>query len=238
MRSSAHKVLITGGAKGIGLALARKFHGAGNDVTIVGRDRGALQSVSKELADVTTIQADITTPQGIDTVADGAAETSILVNNAGVQYTGEFRASTSEAIDLEVQTNLLAPLHLVRRFLPALLGHSEAAIVNVTSILAIVPKQSAPVYCATKAALRSFSRSLRWQLEGSSVRVFEVVPPVVDTDMTAGRGSGKMRPEAVADEVWRSYLANKPEILIGKARPAASIARLLPSLAERIIRQS
>ena len=238
MRSSAHKVLITGGAKGIGLALARKFHGAGNDVTIVGRDRGALQSVSKELADVTTIQADITTPQGIDTVADGAAETSILVNNAGVQYTGEFRASTSEAIDLEVQTNLLAPLHLVRRFLHALLGHSEAAIVNVTSILAIVPKQSAPVYCATKAALRSFSRSLRWQLEGSSVRVFEVVPPVVDTDMTAGRGSGKMRPEAVADEVWRSYLANKPEILIGKARPAASIARLLPSLAERIIRQS
>ena len=237
MQSSGHKVLITGGAKGIGLALARKFHSAGNDVTIVGRDRGALDSVAAELPGVETIRADITTPEGVEAVADGAADTSVLVNNAGVQYIGRFSELSVEEIDREVHTNLLAPLHLIRRFLPRLSRRPEAAIVNVTSILAIVPKESSPVYCATKAALRSFSHSLRWQLEDSAIRVFEVVPPAVDTNMTAGRAGRKISPGVVADEVWKGYLADKAEILVGQARAAALFAWLFPALAERIVRR-
>lgn len=238
MRSSAHKVLITGGAKGIGRAFAAKFHSAGNDVTIVGRDHDALKAAQAELPGVETIRADITTREGIDAVAAGAPDTSVLVNNAGVQFTRKFSDLSPEEIECEVSTNLLAPLHLAHRLLPKLLEHDEAAIVNVTSILAIVPKQSAPVYCATKAALRSFSRSLRWQLEGTAVRVVEILPPVVDTAMTAGRGSGKISPNAVADEMWKGYLANEAEIFVGKARMAAFIARLAPRLAERLIRRS
>jgi len=171
-------------------------------------------------------------------VAEGAAETSVLVNSAGVQFTRELSGLSTEEIDREVCTNLLAPIHLVHRFLPALLERSEATIINLTSILAIFPKQSAPVYCATKAALRSFSRSLRWQLEGTSVRVFEVIPPVVHTGMTSGRAGGKISPDVVANSVWSGYLADKTEILVGKARMAAFIARLAPMLAERIIRRS
>lgn len=238
MHASAHKVLITGGAKGIGLALARRFHATGNEVSIVGRDRDALDRASTELPGASAIRADITTPEGRNTVASGADGISVLVNNAGVQFNREFSELSPEEIDLEVRTNLLAPMHLVHRFLPGLLEQPEAAIVNVTSILAIVPKESAPVYCATKAALRSFSRSLRWQLEKTSVRVIEVVPPVVDTAMTTGRGGDKMSPDAVANEVWNGYLADKTEILVGKARAAAFVARLLPSLAERVIRRS
>ena len=114
----------------------------------------------------------------------------------------------------------------------------EASIINVTSILAIVPKESAPVYSATKAALRSFSRTLRWQLEGTSVRVLEVIPPVVDTAMTAGRGSDKVSPETVAEHAWQAYLEDKSEVFVGKARAASVLARIAPSLAESIIRRS
>ena len=238
MQPSNHKILITGGSKGIGLALARKFHAAGNDIVIVGRDQGALDAVSQELSGVKTIQADITTREGIDAVVQGSAGTTVLVNNAGIQLIREFSGLSLDEIELEVRTNFLAPLQLTRRMLPALLEHHESAIINITSVLGIVPKESASVYCATKAALRSFTRSLRWQLEGTPVRVFEAVPPVVDTGMTAGRGTGKMLPEDVADDVWKAYLSDDAEVYVGKAKAAAFLARFVPVLAERIIRRS
>ena len=238
MKPSGHEVLITGGAKGIGLALAKKFHAAGNAVTIVGRDQAALDAAAATLPGLKTIRADITTPDGRDAIAANAAATSVLVNNAGVQLSGEFASFTEEQIDREVETNLLAPMHLVHIFLPALQQRDEAAVINITSVLALVPKESSPVYCATKAAFRSFTRALRWQLEGTGVRVFEVLPPVVDTAMTAGRGKGKIAPDVVADTVWPAYLADQPEILVGKARAAAMLLRLAPRLAEKIVRRT
>ena len=117
MQSSGHKVLITGGSKGIGHALAKKFHSAGNDVTIVGRSQDALNSAARKLPGIRTIRADITTPDGIDALVNGAADISVLVNNAGVQFTGAFSNLTREEVDREVSTNLLAPVHLVHRFL-------------------------------------------------------------------------------------------------------------------------
>lgn len=238
MKPSGHEVLITGGAKGIGLALAKKFHAAGNDVTIVGRDRTALDGAAAALQGLKTIRADITTEAGRDAIVASAAETTVLVNNAGLQFSGEFSSCSERQIDLEVETNQLAPMHLARRFLPSLLDRDEAAIINITSVLALVPKESSPVYCATKAALRSFTHALRWQLEATPVRVFEVLPPVVDTAMTAGRGKGKISPDVVADTVWPAYLADRQEILVGKARAAAMLVRLAPGLAEKIVRRS
>jgi len=238
VRPSTHNVLITGGGKGIGLALARKFHAAGNAVTIVGRDQTALDSAAASLPGVRMIRADITTADGREAVVAGAADTSVLVNNAGIQVIGEFLENSEETIAREVATNLLAPLYLTHQLLPRLLVQPEAAVLNVTSILAVVPKRSAPVYCATKAALSSFTRSLRWQLEGTAVRVIEVVPPVVDTAMTVGRGGDKIAPDELADQVWRGYLADRQRILVGKARAASLLARLVPSLAERLVSRS
>jgi len=135
----------------------------------VGRDRDALESVSTELSGIKTIRADITTEEGRSKVAEGAAETSVLVNSAGMQFTRELSGLSTEEIDREVCTNLLAPIHLVHRFLPALLERSEAAIINLTSILAIVPKQSARVYCATIEQ--------RVRIVGRSTLAKDEVPP-------------------------------------------------------------
>ncbi|MCP5144765.1 MAG: SDR family NAD(P)-dependent oxidoreductase [Gammaproteobacteria bacterium] len=237
MQASGQRILITGGAKGIGLALTRKFVAAGNTVIIVGRDRAALTTAAAGLPAVEIIEADVATEAGRNDVIQKAGDVSVLVNNAGVQFNGDFARISPASIDSEVGVNLLAPLHLTHALLPRLLEKDEAAVMNVTSILGIVPKQSAAVYCATKAALHSFTKTLRWQLEQSNVRVMEVVPPVVDTAMTAGRGQGKLAPQAVADAVWQGYLADTPTIRVGKAGVAAALARWAPSVAERIIRR-
>lgn len=238
MRTSSHKVLLTGGAKGIGFALAKKFHEHKNAITIVGRDQLALDGAAFALPGIQTVKADISTTEGRDLVLESAENTSVLINNAGIQLTGLFVDYSDEAIYQEVETNLIAPLALTKAFLPKLVEQDEAAIVNITSILAIVPKQSAPVYCATKAGLRSFTRVLRWQLEGTKVRVMEVLPPLVDTAMTADRVQDKISPEQLANEFWRGYVADRAEILVGKSRVASILARFLPSAIERKIRQS
>jgi short-subunit dehydrogenase involved in D-alanine esterification of teichoic acids len=139
-------------------------------------------------------------------------------------------------MEIELDINLVSPLYLTKLFLPQLLSQPTAAIVNVSSGLGIVPKQSAPVYCASKAALHSFTKSLRWQLEGSSVKVFEIIPPIVDTAMTRGRGRGKISPEALVEEFWTDFARNRYEIRIGKTKLLFVLQRLMPAIAERIMR--
>ncbi|GBE18310.1 putative oxidoreductase [archaeon BMS3Abin16] len=112
----------------------------------------------------------------------------------------------------------------------------EAAVINVSSALGIVPKESAPVYCATKAAIHSFSKSLRYQLEKTPVKVFEIIPSLVDTDMTRGRGKGKISPETLAKEVIKGLKKDNYEIRVGLVKILFLVNRVLPSLAERVIR--
>ena len=142
-----------------------------------------------------------------------------------------------EKIDDEINLNLLAQIRLTKLFLPILMKQSKAAVINVTSALAIVPKESAPVYCATKAAMHSFSKSLRFQLEKTQVKVFEILPPLVDTDMTRGRGKGKISPDHLAVEVINGLKKDDYEIRVGKVKFLFLIKRLLPSLSEKLIRQ-
>jgi short-subunit dehydrogenase involved in D-alanine esterification of teichoic acids len=111
-----------------------------------------------------------------------------------------------------------------------------AAIVNVSSGLGIVPKQSAPVYCGSKAGLHLFTKSLRWQLENSRIKVFEIIPPIVDTFMTQGRGRGKISPEVLVDEFWNGFQNDKYEMAIGRTKLLVFIHRFLPKLADRIMR--
>lgn len=236
MRSSGHTVLITGGGQGIGLALAKQFHSAGNNVVLVGRNRGALEAAASAMLGATFQVADLSNPDDRTRLVRDSSGISVLVNNAGVQVNGEFGEIPRDQLVEEIEVNLVAPMLLSHALLPVLKAKPEAAIVNVTSVLALTPKQSAIAYCASKAGLHSFSRSLRWQLEGTSVRVFDLMPPLVETAMTAGRGSAKISPDAVASSFWNSFLRNSYEVRVGKAKAAGVLSRLLPSLAERIMR--
>jgi uncharacterized oxidoreductase len=238
MRSSAHNVLITGGSRGIGLALAKQFHANGNQVILIGRDSTALAAAIETMPGARSLAIDLAQPRAAAQITESFPDVSVLVNNAGIQINGTFESIPAEDIAREISVNLTAPLTLTHAYLPILRQREEAAIVNVTSILGLVPKESAAVYSATKAALRSFSRALRWQLEDTRVRVFEIVPPVVDTAMTAGRGAAKIPPEAVASAFWKGFIGDEAEILVGKAGMAKVLARLIPSVAEKIIRRA
>jgi len=245
MRLDGHKVLITGGSAGIGLALAKAFRAAGCEVAICGRDPSRLNAAADEL-DASPIRADI--GDRADLVAlPGAVEQalgglSILVNNAGVQFNYDFSSTpppeVASLVEQEVRINLEAPAILVSLFLPMLARAPEAAIVNVSSGLALVPKASAPIYCATKAGLHSFSKALRYQFEnaGDTIKVFEVFPPLVDTEMTRGRGSGKISPEDVATATLEGMRRDRYEIRVAKVRLLYLLYRVAPGLAERVLR--
>jgi short-subunit dehydrogenase involved in D-alanine esterification of teichoic acids len=238
VKTAHHTVLITGGTSGIGLALAKRFLMGGNTAIVTGTNAQKAEAVKQDLPALTVELADMRDRQALERLVYRYSDVNILINNAGIQYNYEFAdlAVAPEQITTELDINFLSPLYLTKLFLPQLLRHPTAAIINVSSGLGIVPKQSAPVYCASKAALHSFTKALRWQLEGTSVRVFEIIPPIVDTAMTQGRGRGKITPEALVQEFWRDFSNDRYEMRIGKTKLLVLLHRLMPSLAERIMR--
>lgn len=242
MKFSNNTILITGGGSGIGLALAKAFAARGNAVIVCGRNANTLEAVHAGNPSVDTFRCDIASDQDqqrlIDYLSQKYRNLNVLINNAGIQHNYNFADTKSHTslIEEEVNINFLAHLKLTDRLLPILMRRPSAAIVNVTSALALVPKQSAPVYCATKAAMHGFTKALRYQLEDTSVKVFEIIPALVDTEMTRGRGKGKIAPEALAAEALRGIESDKYEIRIEKTKILFALNRFLPSLAERIIR--
>lgn len=242
MKLSDNTVLITGGGSGIGLALAKAFALRSNTVVVCGRNAEKLEAVHKENPAIVAFPCDIASDQDqqrlVEHITQKYPKLNILINNAGIQHNYNFSDTKNhtDIIEEEVNINLLAHLKLTDRFLPILMGRPCAAIVNVTSALALVPKQSAPIYCATKAAMHNFTKELRYQLEDAPVKVFEIIPALVNTEMTKGRGKGKITPEALAAEALRGIESNKYEIRIGKNKLLFALNRFLPSVAERIIR--
>lgn len=240
MQLTNNTILITGGSSGIGYALALAFAGAGNRVIITGRNRNNLERVHSQHPDIEIAQADLRDPNTYQNLAARYPEVNVLINNAGVQFNYELTDATisAEQITTEINTNFTGHVLLTQAFLPVLLRHPQSAIINVTSTLGIVPKQNAAIYCATKAAMHSFSQTLRWQLEKTPVKVFEVLPPLVDTPMTAGRNSTKATPEDVAQEVVNGFASDRFEMWIGKTRGLRVIHRISPATAQRIMRLS
>jgi short-subunit dehydrogenase involved in D-alanine esterification of teichoic acids len=236
MKTSGHKILITGGGSGIGRALAEKFYQAGNQVIIVGRDGAKLEETAVIMPGTTWRVADVTNAAHRAQLVAEFPNISVLVNNAGIQRNGDFVSMSIADIESEIDIDFRAPALLCHAFLPHLLKQQEAAIVNISSALALVPKPIAPIYCAAKAALHSFSQSLRQQLESTGVNVFDVLPALVDTPMTAQRFSSKLSPAKLADEFWRGYQSNRFEMYIGKTRMLKAINRIAPAVAERIVR--
>lgn len=246
MRLTDHSVLITGGSAGIGLALAREPLGRGNRDMVCGRDPERLAAARAALPGLHFFPADISRDEDLrGLVAVAEAEMgglSVLVNNAGVQRPHNFLADDPETVLLDahrkIATNLIGLITLTAFALPLLRRWPEAAVLNISSGLALVPKRSAPVYCATKAAVHAFSTALRYQTErdAPNVSVLEAILPIVDTEMTRGRGNRKTSPERVATEIARGMAAGRGEIHVGLVKVLVPLNRAAPSLAARIMR--
>lgn len=240
MRMTGQTALITGGASGIGFAVAKKLSQQGNLVIVAGRDPGKLKAAELAIPGLLAYSCDISREEErlslAAAVADRHPELTVLINNAGIQYQSQFDNDppSLEAIHQELETNFVAAVRLSSLLIPNMLKQREAAIVNLSSGLAIAPKAGAPIYCATKAALSAFSRSLRYQLEPTPIRVFDVLAPLVDTAMTEGRGRGKISPERFAEELLSGMAKDRYVMRVGKTKLLYALSRLIPELAYRI----
>ncbi|MEQ8310979.1 MAG: SDR family NAD(P)-dependent oxidoreductase [Sphingopyxis sp.] len=228
--------LVTGGSDGIGREIALQLQGIGAEVIVSGRSADKLNAMAA--LGFGTIAGDLSTPAGIDAVVGGVAgkPLALLVNNAGVgsAYELDDPAALDSAAHC-IRTNLDAPIALCTRLLPVLRAQREAAIVNVTSGLAIAPRAGGPIYCATKAALRSYTQAIRHQLKDSNVRVIEALPPVVETSMTAGRAGKKMRAHDCAAEIVHGIRTGKKEVNVGMVKMLQLVHSISPALARRIM---
>lgn len=197
MQTTGNTIVITGGTSGIGLAFAQKFMELGNKVIICGRRKERLDRISAEHQGIETFVCDVANAgdreRFVADVLRQFPETNVLINNAGVQLLADMTKPVDlSRVNLEVETNFIAPLHLASLFVPHFSGkQSGAAIVNISSGLAFVPLAFMPVYCATKAAIHSLTLSLRYQLRHTAIRVFEIAPPAVDTELGSDRRADK-----------------------------------------------
>jgi uncharacterized oxidoreductase len=231
MKTSGNTILITGGGSGIGLALAERLVRAGNEVIICGRRPEALAQAKEKVPALQTRACDVASEEDRVSLLEWAKtefpQLNVLVNNAGIQRRLQLPASEPWAqTRQEIAINFEAPIHLAQLFLPHLLAQPQAAIINVTSGLAFSPLANVPVYCATKAALRSFTLSLRHQLLPTSVEVIEVVPPAVDTDL-GGPGLHTFGEplDEFADSVMERLSQGEIEIAYGSALRASRASR-------------
>jgi short-subunit dehydrogenase involved in D-alanine esterification of teichoic acids len=240
MRLENHVVFITGGASGIGLALARRLLERRNTVVVCGRDAAKLAEAQRNNPGLRTIEADVTdraqSKAAIDSVVKQFGRLTMLVNNAGIMMSwnvlDQNDAQHLEAVDREVAINYLAPIKMTMLALPILLEQESAAVVNIASGLAYAPIAKYPVYCGTKAALHSFSKSLRHQLARTKVKVFDVLPPTTSTDLNADMKAAKTSADAVAAKALSGMERDRYEIPIGQAKTLRIMERIAPKMIE------
>lgn len=237
---SGNKILVTGASKGIGKALVDEFLALGNDIIAVSRDKKLLEAQYGNHDNVSIHTCDLGDKNEIDRlilyIEKEHPDLNILVNNAGIQYNYDIQKERQllDKIEHENRVNFLAPIRLITLLLPTIALNANAAVVNISSGLALVPKMQAPSYCATKAGIHIFSKALRYQLD--HVKVFEIIPPLVDTEMTFGRGKGKISPEKLVKEFMKSFRKNNYEVSIGKVKLLKLINRISPRIADFIMK--
>lgn len=232
-------VLLTGGSAGIGREMARQLKAKGAHVILTGRDPARLAAMEAEGFEV--LAADLSNPAGVDALvaALGDREIDVLINNAGLGVPHDVRNALpdADAADGCLYANLSAPIRLITALLPQLRQRPQAAIVNVTSGLAIAPNTASSVYCASKAGLRSYTLALRAQLKGEPILVIEALPPVVDTQMTADRKTGKMPPQECARQILAALESGQPEANVGMVKVLRAVYSLSPALARNVMRR-
>ena len=227
MQLSGNTILVTGGASGIGLALATRFLERGNEVIICGRREDKLNEAASRNDGLKTRVCDVALDTERKSLVEWATNEfpnlNVLVNNACIQRAVDLKRNEIwESTHSEIAINLEAPIELSRLFYPHLLRQRSAAILNVTSGLSFVPLANVPVYCATKAALHSFTLSLRHQLSNGPVEVIEIIPPAVDTDLQApGLHKFGVNVDEFADAVFQGLENGQNEIAYGTALTAS-----------------
>ena len=244
MRLTGKTVLITGGTSGIGLELARQLVARANVVSVPGRDPDKLAATARALPGLHTFRSDVSDPAAIaalhDTVLAQFPALDVLVNNAGIMRNLNLNQERGLAkVPREIEVNLNGPIRMVQQFLPHLKTRPQALIVNVSSGLAFVPLAISPVYSATKAAIHSFSQSLRAQLGGTCVSVVELAPPGVETPLFRGeferelKGQKAMDVTTLARHAIRGIEAGKAEIRPGQSNILKAMSRIAPDFTFR-----
>ena len=226
MNLSNNTVLITGGSTGIGLAMAEQFLNAGSKVIICARKQEKLDEAKQKFPALATYLCDVLDKTQRESLAKKVIadfpDLNILVNNAGIQRQNNFlKGADIISAEEEITTNFLAPVHLTSLFIPHLLSKTNSAIINNSSGLGFVPIARMPVYCATKAAMHSFTWSLRHQLKDTSIKVFEIIPPIVDTDLDHGTRPASFRGMHVDDFIKQTMPGienDNYEIAIGMSK--------------------
>ena len=222
-------VLVTGGGTGIGLTIAQAISKRGNNVIICGRREDKLREAKSMDPLIEYFVCDLRNPEEIQKLYELTVKKfpgiSILINNAGIQRQRNFNYKESlDDLASEIDINFSSPVLLSSLFIQHFKSIDEAAIINVTSGLAFAPLAFLPLYCSTKAAMHSFTISLRHQLKNTGIKVFELVPPTVDTELDQGERAKRgqtdrgIPPSIVADDLIRGVEADEFEILVGAAK--------------------
>lgn len=245
MELSKRTILITGGASGIGFALAKQLIRNDNQVIICGRNQDKLNSAKDHLPELETIRCDINNPGNLNELmsflSGNFPQLDTLINNAGIQkqldLTGD--QTTDQAVIHEISTNLTSHISITHRLYSLLRLNPNPAIIFIGSALAFVPKYSVPIYSAAKAGLHSYTQSLRYHAEKDKVQIIEVFPDVVDTAMTHHRqNEPKLDSDIFAVQVLTQLKKGKMEIFIGRTLFLNLLHRLAPAHALKAINKT
>src|SRR5437764_7803091 len=241
MNLTGRTILITGGSAGIGLAFALKFVELGNQVIVTGRRQAVLDQVKERYPKLHTIQSDVADPTQIEALAARVKadfpKLDVLMNNAGISLYKNLKAPAADLAGLttEMNINVGGVIRTTSAFIDVLTAN-KGTLINTSSALAFVPLPCIPIYCATKAAIHSYTQSLRFQLEETVVEVIEIMPPAVKTDMTTELAEGG-GPVITTDElVGQSFVLLKAgtlEIRPGQSKQLAFLRRLAPDFINR-----
>ena len=229
MNIKGNTILITGGATGIGFALAEALVKTGNTVIVCGRREKRLNEAKEKIPALYIRKCDLTQEADREALFDWIStefkNLNMLVNNAGIQKMIDFTTGAERLFTKgdEITTNLAAPIYMTAQFIPLLMAQKAAAVVNVSSGLGFVPIAAMPVYCATKAAMHSFSVSLRYQLRETPVKVFELIPPAVESELGRSEGDEEpgypgIKPSVVAQATLAALAKDEFEIPVGEAK--------------------
>jgi uncharacterized oxidoreductase len=236
-------IFITGGTSGIGLGLAKAFHSLGAHVVVGGRNEEGLRAVAQNHPGIDWCVVDVSQRASIERAQRDISlrfpNLDGLINNAGIQHTLSFAEDVSlDLLESEIDTNFRGLIQMTAAFLPLLRKQPSATLVQVSSGLAFVPLIAAPVYSATKAAVHSFTVALREQLKGGSVKVVELIPPLVETNLHRDQAREVKNPmplHAFIKEAMAGLQAGTAEINVGRVGVLRVGARVAPSRFLKII---